>query len=87
MWEKYGYIISSKYRIHVVISLLKHPKTPTQISSEMKANLGHISRTLKELSKLQIVLCINPSAIKGRIYKLTIVGEQIANQIIEDNKT
>lgn len=86
MWKEYGYVISSKYRKYVVLSLYKHPKTPTQIASEMQTHLGHISRSLQELSRKNIVKCINPDAVKGKVYELTEIGICIANQIIEDKK-
>lgn len=86
MWKEYGYIISSKYRVAIILSLHKHPKTPTQIAKENNKTLGHISRALQELLKYKIVYCINPEFNKGKVYKLTEVGENIANQIIEDKK-
>jgi predicted transcriptional regulator len=86
MWIEYGYVVASKYRKHILLSLLKHPKTPTQLAAEMHTPLGHISRSLQELSRKNIVVCINPDAIKGKIYQLTEMGIIISNQICEDAK-
>jgi DNA-binding HxlR family transcriptional regulator len=85
MWTDYGYVMASKYRIAVIKSLQSHPKTPKQISHETRINLSHISRTLKELEKRFLVRCINPNAIKGRVYALTEKGQELA-KILTENK-
>ena len=84
-WNEYGYIIASNYRLKVVRSLLIHPKTPKQISVETKIGLTHVSRTLKELATREMVQCINPQEVKGRVYTLTDKGKKVAKLTEKDN--
>lgn len=57
-WEKYGYVLASKYRTVVCISLLESQKTPTQIQKKTKIAIAHISRALNELLGKEIVECL-----------------------------
>jgi predicted transcriptional regulator len=77
-WKTYGYVVASRYRIKVIISLQAHPNTPKQISSETNMAITHASRALKELSMVGLLHCINPENLKGRVYKLTKEGVEIA---------
>jgi len=85
IWQNYGQIVTSKYKREVVLNLLSHPKTPTQISKEMGIGIAHVSRALRELVKIQAVICLTPSRRKGRVYKLTEKGVDIA-KVIEKNR-
>ena len=85
-WKDYGFVVISKYRKKVVLALLKHPMTPRQISNETKINISHISRTLHELTRKQIVFCMTPDRVKGRVYSLTEKGTRIA-KLIKNNQT
>lgn len=75
--EKYGFVLASKYRKNVIVSLENKPKTPKQISIEMDCNLTHVSRALQELVKNKLIRCATPERIKGRIYQLTEEGKNI----------
>ena len=77
-WKKYGYVISSKYRKKVILCLVEEPKTPKQIATDTNLHLSHVSHTLKELSSLNIVTCLTPELRRGRVYKLTDDGKEIA---------
>jgi predicted transcriptional regulator len=84
-WRDYGYVIASNYRLKVVRALLSHPKTPKQISNETQIGMTHISRTIKELSVRGLVHCMNPRAVKGRLYILTDTGKELAGIIEKDS--
>lgn len=80
-WDKYGFVNASKYRKNIVISLRDKPKTPKEIKEETDYYLSHVSNTLKELSEEEVVKCLTENRKKGRIYALTDLGEEIAEQI------
>ena len=80
-WRKYGYVISSGYRKKVILGLTQGPKTPKQLSMDTKLYLSHVSHTLKELSSLSIVTCLTPELRRGRVYRLTDDGTEIAEYI------
>lgn len=79
--ENLGYILASKYRRKIIVSLLKGPKTPKQLSEETNLAIGNVSRTLTALRRRNFVECTTPSLKKGRIYRLTEKGEVIARMI------
>lgn len=78
IWQNYGQVIVSKYRSGVILALLDHPKTPTQISREIGMGVAHVSRALRELAGKQIIICLTPDRKKGRVYSLTKKGVEIA---------
>jgi len=80
-WEKYGQVISSQYRQKVILDLLSGPMNPKQIATETSLYLSHVSKTLKELAALDLVDCLTPALRRGRIYRLTSEGEEIARYL------
>jgi len=80
-WDKYGHVMASEYRKKVVLSLNEKPKTPKEMAEETNYYLSHISNTLKNLSEKDIVNCLTKQRDKGRIYALTDLGKEIAEQI------
>jgi predicted transcriptional regulator len=80
-WTKYGFVVSSSYRQKVVLSLKRYPKTPKQVSSELKLHLSHVSLTIKELCEIGIVENLTPELRKGKVYQLTTAGEEIAKAL------
>ena len=56
-------------------------KIPTQISMETHIMINHLSKVLRELQNHNLIECINPSAKKGRLYRLTRLGEQVQESI------
>lgn len=80
-WEKFGYIVASKYRKGIVSVLNEGPRTPKDIAQELDLYISHISSTLSELEEKNIVRCLTPRLRKGRIYGLTEAGKKIAAEI------
>ena len=76
-----GYVISSKYRTEVMKTLVDKPKIPSQIAKDIGIKQNHISNVLKELKNKGLVDIINPEAKKGRYYRLTKMGEEIAEEL------
>jgi predicted transcriptional regulator len=85
-WSKCGYVIASKYRKKVLEALRFGPKTPRQIASETELHLSHTSWTLTELVAQGIVLCLTPQLRRGRLYRLTNEGIEIAEYIEKQSK-
>lgn len=80
-WKKYGYVVSGDYRKKVVTSLFESPKTPKQIAVEINVYLSHVSKTLNELQRMDIAVCLTPELRRGRVYELTEDGKDIANYL------
>ncbi|WP_369814541.1 hypothetical protein [Methanobrevibacter sp. YE315] len=54
---------------------------PTQIASETGIRRNHISKVLRELKESGVAECINEEAKRGRLYRLTDLGEDIAENL------
>lgn len=80
-FEELGWIKASQYRQDILIELDNKPKTPKDISQNTDYYLSHVSKTLKELSEHDLVECVTPDRRKGRLYKITEEGEEIAGEL------
>lgn len=76
-----NYVKKSKYRTNVIKALNERPKIPSEISNDTDIYQNHISATLRQLREHDIVECINPEVRKGRVYRLTDLGEKIAKTL------
>lgn len=74
-----AYVLMSSYRERAVNVLHDNVMTPKYIAYHCKVRTNHISKTLSELKEKGIVVCINEEAHKGRLYKLTELGQEIYN--------
>lgn len=79
----FGFVICSSYRTKILLSLQKRPKFPSQIAEDIGIELISISNVLTQLRKKGIIELVNPEVRKGRIYRLTPVGEEIARHLDE----
>lgn len=67
------------YREKVITALAAAPKVPSQLARETDLRTTHVSRSLREMAKRDLVVCLNPSARShGRMYGLTPVGTRLA---------
>ena len=48
--------------------------------------MTHVSRALRELSRRQIVTCLNPDMVKGRMYNLTDKGRTVFAILKKENE-
>ncbi len=80
--KKFAYVNVSSYRVKTVKSLKDgEVKIPTVIADEAGIRTNHISKVLSELKESGIAECINEEARKGRLYRLTSVGKEIADNL------
>lgn len=77
IFEELGYVMSSKHRPNVMKSLKERMKMPSQICQELDLLPNHISMILGELKDHDLVVCVNPNAAKGRLYRLTEKGRAV----------
>lgn len=81
MLTEISYVQISKYRTRVMKSLADDVKIPTVIAKDSGIRTNHISKVLAELKSHELVECVNPEARKGRLYRLTDKGENVAENI------
>ena len=81
MLTEISYVQISKYREKVMKSLEGDVKIPTVIAKDSGIRTNHISKVLSELKAHDLVECINPEVRKGRLYRLTDAGKEIAENL------
>ena len=81
MLKKISYVNISSYRAKTVKSLQGDVKIPTKIAKDTGILPNHMSKVLKELKDAGIAECINPEVRKGRLYRLTDLGEEIVKEL------
>ena len=77
----WSYVNISTYRVKTVKALKDDVKTPTKIAEDTGIRKNHISKVLKELKTSGVAECINEEAKKGRLYRLTDVGDEIVKKL------
>ena len=77
----FAYVNISTYRVRAVKALDGEVKTPANIAKDSGIKLNHISKTLHQLKDCGVAVCINEDAKRGRLYKLTCVGEEIVGHL------
>ena len=77
----YSYVNISSYRAKTVKALKDEVKVPTKIAADAGLRPNHISKVLKELKEAGVAECINEEARKGRRYRLTDLGDEIADKL------
>lgn len=77
----YAHVYASSYRVKVVKTLKDEIKTPTMISKDTGILLNHISNVLRDLKESEVAECINEDYRKGRLYRLTDIGNEIADNL------
>ena len=71
----------SSYRANTVKTLKNEVKTPTNIAEDAGIRVNHISKVLRELKESGVAECINEDSRKGRLYRLTDVGDEIVDYL------
>lgn len=75
-WKIIGKVSASEHKLKI-LSILNKPKTPKQISNETELYLSHVSKSLKDLSGIELVKCLTPDLRKGKLYALTEKGNEV----------
>lgn len=81
----YAFVISSDYRVRVVNTLKGCPfSTPSEICRNSGIIQNHMSNVLNGLKDFGVIECLNEEARKGRLYRLTDLGNIVADNIPEE---
>jgi len=82
-WKLYAWIKRGNRRKELLklLSNSKQPLTANEIKTELKISLSQVSFLLKELSKKELVICLNPEDNIGKIYKISKNGEELIHEI------
>lgn len=81
IWELIGFIKISPARYNCIKSIGKGYKMPTEIVKETGMRITQISNALHDLKAKGIVICLNETTVKGRLYQNTRLGLQILEEL------
>lgn len=76
-----SYVRISKQRTKTMKALAGNVKIPSTIAKDTGIRTNHISKVLSNLKDHELVECVNPEVKKGRLYRLTEKGENVAENI------
>ena len=79
--ETLEFIQRSAYRQRVLKSLNDDVLMPTEIAERSNIKTNHVSKVLSELKSKELIELVNPEARKGRLYRLTSVGDEIVEHL------
>ena len=77
--ETLEFIRRSTYRQKVLKSLEDNVLMPKEIAERSNIKTNHVSKVLSELKSKELIEIINPEVRKGRLYRLTDVGNEVLN--------
>jgi len=80
-WETVSFVMSGKLRFRVLVELKGSQKTPSDLKDIIKVPMSHISKTLTELGKMDLVECLTPERRKTKFFTTTDKGKKILNEI------
>ena len=81
MEKELEFVKNSQYRIKVIKTLEGNVKMPNEIATDAGIEKNIISNIIKQLREQDILVCINPEVRKGRLYRLTDLGNEIAKKL------
>ena len=86
--DPYSWILSGTQRMAVLKALSK-PMTPSLIREKSicyneKVSLNNCSNILRRFVERGLAVCINEQDKRGRIYKLTELGEEVREQLMKE---
>lgn len=81
MLKTFAFVNISSYRVKTMKTLKRNIKTPTKIAKDSGIRTNHISKVLSELKEIGLAECINEDARKGRLYRLTSLGDEIVDNL------
>ena len=75
------FIKRSTYRQNVLKALENDVLMPIEIAKRSNIKTNHVSKVLVELKSKGLIEIINPEVRKGRLYRLTDVGDEIVEKL------
>lgn len=85
IWELIGFIKVSPARYNCITCIGRNYKMPSEIAKQTNMRITQISNALHDLKDKDIVICLNETTIKGRLYQNTELGLKILEEL-ENNK-
>ena len=82
LWAIVGYLEVSSARKKTIKAIGNEEyKFPSNISKETGLTSSQVSNALRDLKNKELVICLNESVSKGRLYKCTDLGLKILEKL------
>lgn len=79
--ETIEFVQRSNYRQNVLKALENDVLMPTEIAKRSNIKTNHVSKVQAELKSKGLIELINPEVRKGRLYRLTDVGDELVKKL------
>ena len=79
--EILDFVQRSTYRQRILAALEDNVLMPKEIAERSNIKTNHVSKVLSELKSKELIELVNPEARKGRLYRLTSVGDEIVEKL------
>ena len=79
--ETLEFVQRSTYRQKVLAALNGEVLMPKEIAERADIKINYVSKVLSELKSKGLIECVNPEVRKGRLYRLTNIGEEIMDDL------
>lgn len=78
-----SYVLASRQREAVLAAVIPGPKTPVQVARQTGLHLPHVSRTLGQLVRTNLVERVAAQR-RGRLYAASSLGQDVFGQLAEE---
>jgi len=78
-----SYVLASRQREAVLAAVIPGPKTPVQVSKQTGLHLPHVSRTLGQLVRTDLVERVAGQR-RGRLYAASSLGQEVFGELAEE---
>ena len=81
--DSLSYILASRQRERVLAAVIPGPQTPVQISKQTGLRLSHVSRTLGELVRADLLQCVSAER-RGKLYGISNLGVAVFGELVDN---
>jgi predicted transcriptional regulator len=85
-WNLVSFVTSGKLRFKILIELNKSERIPSELSNIIGAPISHISLSMRELEKKDLIMCLTPDRRKNKYFQITKLGKDILEFINKETK-
>ncbi len=85
-WDLVSFVTSSKLRFKILIELNKSKNIPSELARITKSPISHVSSTMKELEKKNLIKCLTPERRKNKFYEVTELGKDLLDFISKETR-
>lgn len=80
-WGEISQLISSETKLEILDCLSQNELSPSLISKKTSLNISTISKNLKLLEELDLIVCLTPNNRKGKLFQITNKGKTILSKV------